>query len=82
MASGSKAWWMLSTVLLVSNWQHGACGSVPCLFLFGDSLFDNGNNNVLATNVKASHLPYGIDFPYGPTGRCSNGLNVADVIGW
>ncbi|CAK7337218.1 unnamed protein product [Dovyalis caffra] len=83
MASGSKAWWMLSTALLISNWGKWACGSspqVPCLFLFGDSLFDNGNNDVLATNVKANYLPYGIDFPHGSTGRCSNGFNLADAI--
>ena len=68
----------------VSNWQHRACGlqpQVPCLFIFGDSLSDNGNNMVLSTNVKASYLPYGVDFPYGTTGRCSNGLNLPDVIG-
>ncbi|KAJ6883012.1 hypothetical protein NC651_029317 [Populus alba x Populus x berolinensis] len=85
MASGLKTWRIivLSILLVLSNWQHRACGSspqVPCLFMFGDSLFDNGNNMVLATDVKASYLPYGVDFPYGSTGRCSNGLNLADVI--
>ncbi|KAL3575757.1 hypothetical protein D5086_023858 [Populus alba] len=87
MASGLKTWRIivLSILLVLSNWQHRACGSspqVPCLFMFGDSLFDNGNNMVLATDVKASYLPYGVDFPYGSTGRCSNGLNLADVIGF
>ncbi|KAG6754482.1 hypothetical protein POTOM_042521 [Populus tomentosa] len=87
MASGLKTWRIivLSILLVQSNWQHRACGSspqVPCLFMFGDSLFDNGNNMVLATHAKASYLPYGVDFPYGSTGRCSNGLNLADVIGF
>jgi hypothetical protein len=86
MAGGLKTWRiiLLSILLALSNWEHRACGSspqVPCLFMFGDSLFDNGNNMVLVTDVKASYLPYGVDFPYGSTGRCSNGLNLADVIG-
>ncbi|KAL2475134.1 GDSL esterase/lipase [Abeliophyllum distichum] len=54
---------------------------VPCLFLMGDSLFDNGNNNLLVTTAKANYPPYGIDYPYGPTGRFSNGRNIADFLG-
>ncbi|KAB5529514.1 hypothetical protein DKX38_019595 [Salix brachista] len=84
MARGLKALWSLSMVLLVSNWQHWARGKatpqVPCYFVFGDSLFDNGNNNYLTTPVKVNYLPYGIDFPTGASGRCSNGLNIADTI--
>uniref|UniRef100_A0A6M2EIA2 SGNH hydrolase-type esterase domain-containing protein n=1 Tax=Populus davidiana TaxID=266767 RepID=A0A6M2EIA2_9ROSI len=84
MASGLKALWALSVVLLVSNWQHWTYGKatpqVPCYFVFGDSLFDNGNNNYLTTPVKVNYLPYGVDFPLGATGRCSNGLNIADTI--
>ncbi|XP_073137901.1 GDSL esterase/lipase At1g29670-like [Henckelia pumila] len=53
---------------------------VPCLFLFGASLTDNGNNNMLRTLLKANYLPYGIDFPAGPTGRFSNGQNIPDFI--
>nr|XP_043622335.1 GDSL esterase/lipase At1g29670-like isoform X2 [Erigeron canadensis] len=52
----------------------------PCYFIFGDSLLDVGNNNGLKTSAKANYLPYGIDFPQGPTGRFSNGLNAADFI--
>lgn len=54
---------------------------VPCYFIFGDSLYDNGNNNDLVTEAKANFPPYGIDFPDGPTGRFSNGRNIADIIG-
>lgn len=54
---------------------------VPCLFAFGDSLADTGNNNNLKTSAKANFPPYGIDFPGGPTGRFTNGRNFADVIG-
>ena len=53
----------------------------PCYFIFGDSLLDVGNNNGLQTGAKVNFLPYGIDFPHGPTGRFTNGLNVADYIG-
>ncbi|KAM3284839.1 hypothetical protein P3S67_023638 [Capsicum chacoense] len=53
---------------------------VPCLFIMGDSTFDNGNNNNLLTAAKANYPPYGIDFPDGPTGRFTNGRNVADFI--
>lgn len=54
---------------------------VPCFFVFGDSLVDSGNNNVIASMARANYAPYGIDFPYGPTGRFSNGLTTVDVIG-
>ncbi|XP_057517884.1 GDSL esterase/lipase At1g33811-like [Amaranthus tricolor] len=53
---------------------------VPCFFIFGDSLVDNGNNNLLDTFVKSNYLPYGIDFPFGPTGRFNNGRTVVDVL--
>ncbi|MED6133534.1 hypothetical protein PIB30_029228 [Stylosanthes scabra] len=52
---------------------------VPCYFVFGDSLVDNGNNNNLNSLAKANYLPYGIDFG-GPTGRFSNGKTTVDVI--
>ncbi|KAL8137071.1 hypothetical protein V2J09_003072 [Rumex salicifolius] len=54
---------------------------VPCLFIFGDSLSDSGNNNGLATVAKANFYPYGIDFPGGPTGRFTNGRTTVDLIG-
>ncbi|KAI7726351.1 hypothetical protein M8C21_008007, partial [Ambrosia artemisiifolia] len=54
---------------------------VPCYFIFGDSLVDNGNNNALATIAKANNRPYGIDFPGGVTGRFTNGRTMADIIG-
>ncbi|KAK1424865.1 hypothetical protein QVD17_20205 [Tagetes erecta] len=53
---------------------------VPCFFIFGDSLVDNGNNNRLVTQAKANYSPYGVDFPQIPTGRFTNGLNSADYI--
>ena len=49
--------------------------------MFGSSLVDNGNNNFLQTRSRADFLPYGIDFPGGPSGRFTNGKNVVDLIG-
>ena len=74
---------LLLVVLLVLNLQHRADGTqqVPCFFIFGDSLSDNGNNNNLVTRAKANYQPYGIDFPEGPTGRFTNGRNLVDIIG-
>ncbi|XP_059460856.1 GDSL esterase/lipase At1g29670-like [Corylus avellana] len=78
--------WMLLVFLLLSNMQqHYSCNAfgnpqVPCLFVFGDSLSDNGNNNNLFTLAKTNYPPYGIDFPMGPTGRFTNGRNVIDIL--
>lgn len=54
---------------------------VPAMFIFGDSLIDNGNNNNLPTFARANYFPYGIDFADGPTGRFSNGYTIVDEIG-
>ncbi|XP_016433832.1 GDSL esterase/lipase At1g71691-like [Nicotiana tabacum] len=53
---------------------------VPAMFIFGDSLIDNGNNNNLPSFAKANYFPYGIDFDGGPTGRFSNGYTMVDEI--
>ncbi|KXG30790.1 hypothetical protein SORBI_3004G243500 [Sorghum bicolor] len=53
---------------------------VPAVYVFGDSTVDVGNNQYLPGN-SALQLPYGIDFPHSrPTGRFSNGYNVADFV--
>ncbi|XP_024023285.1 GDSL esterase/lipase 7-like [Morus notabilis] len=52
----------------------------PALYVFGDSLFDSGNNNLLPTLAKADYLPYGVNFDQGVTGRFTNGKTVADFI--
>ncbi|WJX26872.1 hypothetical protein P8452_15744 [Trifolium repens] len=67
--------------LVLSLWSRiGNAQQVPCYFIFGDSLVDNGNNNQLTSIAKANYFPYGIDFPKGPTGRFSNGKTAVDVI--
>jgi hypothetical protein len=58
-----------------------AAPQVPCYFIFGDSLVDNGNNNFIVSMARANYPPYGIDFAGGPTGRFSNGLTTVDAIG-
>ncbi|CAL5214242.1 unnamed protein product [Lathyrus oleraceus] len=73
--------WMV-VLFLFSSAMYCVVGEpqVPCLFIFGDSLSDSGNNNDLATDAKANYKPYGIDFPDGPTGRFTNGLTSVDII--
>uniref|UniRef100_A0A2K1R7R0 SGNH hydrolase-type esterase domain-containing protein n=1 Tax=Populus trichocarpa TaxID=3694 RepID=A0A2K1R7R0_POPTR len=59
-----------------------AAPQVPCFFIFGDSLADNGNNNNLATVAKANYHPFGIGFlNQSTTGRFTNGRTTVDVIG-
>ncbi|MQL84489.1 hypothetical protein Taro_016995 [Colocasia esculenta] len=61
---------------------HAASASPPGMFVFGSSLVDNGNNNFLPdAGARADYLPYGIDFPSGPSGRFSNGRNMVDALG-
>ena len=80
----SKIMWIVVATVFAATTAatlvaHGE--ETPCYFVFGDSVFDNGNNNALNTIAKVNYLPYGIDFPEGPTGRFSNGRIIPDVIG-
>uniref|UniRef100_A0A453J6C8 GDSL esterase/lipase n=1 Tax=Aegilops tauschii subsp. strangulata TaxID=200361 RepID=A0A453J6C8_AEGTS len=60
--------------------------AVPAVYVLGDSSLDVGNNNYLPGNsVPRANKPFhGVDFPGPggprPTGRFSNGYNVADFI--
>ncbi|XP_073311889.1 GDSL esterase/lipase At5g45670-like [Primulina huaijiensis] len=75
--------WMLVVITFVAVFavnMAAADPQVPCYFIFGDSLVDNGNNNNIQSLARANYLPYGIDFPAGPTGRFSNGKTTVDVI--
>jgi hypothetical protein len=54
---------------------------VPALFIFGDSIFDVGNNNNLFTIIKSNFPPYGRDFDTRlPTGRFCNGKLASDIV--
>ncbi|KAF9663891.1 hypothetical protein SADUNF_Sadunf17G0099200 [Salix dunnii] len=68
--------------LLQYHFISSVCGAplAPALYVFGDSLFDSGNNNILPTVSKANFKPYGVDFAKGDTGRFSNGRLVPDFI--
>lgn len=72
---------MVFLVLLSVLPYEAIAQKAPCYFIFGDSLVDNGNNNQLSSLAKANYMPYGIDYPRGPTGRFSNGRTTVDVIG-
>ncbi|XP_078434609.1 GDSL-like Lipase/Acylhydrolase superfamily protein [Wolffia australiana] len=76
----SSSFLVLPWVLLLLCGFRVQGEAVPAMFIFGDSLIDNGNNNDLASFAKANYYPYGIDFAGGPTGRFSNGYTVVDEI--
>ena len=80
--SSSRVNWVLA-ILLFFNFSIEVHGSyqVPAMFVFGDSLVDNGNNNNLYSFAKANYFPYGIDFYQGPSGRFSNGKTAAYMWG-
>ncbi|KAI4332315.1 hypothetical protein L6164_017237 [Bauhinia variegata] len=82
MASETKPWLML-LLFAATCLQHCVHGwpQVPCLFIFGDSSSDSGNNNYLPGPYKADFPPYGVDFPKGATGRFNNGKTTIDRIG-
>ena len=78
----NKMWVVCAVVLVLSLWYRvEGDPQVPCYYIFGDSLVDNGNNNKLQSLAKSNYPPYGIDFPGGPTGRFSNGKSTVDVTG-
>ncbi|XP_031274232.1 GDSL esterase/lipase 1-like [Pistacia vera] len=54
------------------------------VFIFGDSLFDAGNNNYIntTTEFQSKFWPYGETFFKYPTGRRSNGRLIPDYIGF
>jgi len=79
MAKFGVAQIFLVLIMVLSGAVTGQ--NVPAMFIFGDSLIDNGNNNNMASLAKANYFPYGIDFNSGPTGRFSNGYTIVDEIG-
>ncbi|CAL4966317.1 unnamed protein product [Urochloa decumbens] len=71
--------------LVISMDVLGAAAGIlrpPPMYVFGESTLDVGNNNFLpGPNVFRANAPYyGIDFPGVPTGRFSNGNNIADFL--
>jgi hypothetical protein len=72
---------LLTVAAVAAQEETRAPPLVPALFVFGDSLVDNGNNNNLASLAKANYFPYGIDFAAGATGRFCNGYTIVDELG-
>lgn len=71
----------LSLNKISSSSDAGAAPQASALFVFGDSLVDNGNNNFLSSMAKSNYYPYGIDSNRGATGRFSNGDTFVDYLG-
>ncbi|XP_062086815.1 GDSL esterase/lipase 1-like [Humulus lupulus] len=53
---------------------------IASLFVFGDSLFDAGNNNYINTSGQANYYPYGETFFKYPSGRFCDGRIIPDFI--
>ncbi|XP_020228390.1 GDSL esterase/lipase 5 [Cajanus cajan] len=77
----------LSSFIL--NIHHSCSLSSTCLpenhralFIFGDSVFDNGNNDYInaTTFFQSNFPPYGETFFKYPSGRFSNGRVVPDFV--
>jgi len=82
---------VLATIAMVMISTQAAgqpAAAPPAIFVFGDGALDVGNNNDLTGGEigdpsRANHPYYGVDYPGGqPTGRFSNGYNIADFIGY
>ncbi|KAI4998627.1 hypothetical protein ZWY2020_053969 [Hordeum vulgare] len=85
MSAAAAAWAppLLLVLVLLSAAAPRLCAGqalVPGVMIFGDSVVDAGNNNRLATLVRADFPPYGRDFPatHAPTGRFCNGKLATD----
>lgn len=56
--------------------------TIPAVYAFGDSIVDQGNNNLIKTLIYCNFPPYGQDFHGGfASGRFTNGKTPPDLIG-
>ncbi|KAK7360226.1 hypothetical protein VNO77_02208 [Canavalia gladiata] len=68
---------VVTTISQSKNENYNA----PAVMVFGDSIFDTGNNNYIGTFFRADFKPYGRDFIGGkPTGRFSDGKLPSDFF--
>jgi phospholipase/lecithinase/hemolysin len=72
---------LLSIIFILASPNIEAAQQYSGMFVFGDSLVDDGNNNLLGSLAKANYVPYGIDFYEGPSGRFCNGKTIIDFLG-
>ncbi|KAL6140612.1 hypothetical protein ACLB2K_058910 [Fragaria x ananassa] len=73
-----------TSLLILTTLSHSVSGlsskEHASLFIFGDSIFDAGNNNYINTSYRANFQPYGETFFKNPTGRFSDGRLISDFI--
>ncbi|GKC64327.1 GDSL esterase/lipase 6, partial [Tanacetum coccineum] len=70
---------MLLCVFLMD--LESANAHIKSLFIFGDSIFDPGNNHFVKNcTIQANFTPYGSSYFLHPTGRFTNGRTIADFI--
>ncbi|XP_062158864.1 GDSL esterase/lipase At5g08460-like [Alnus glutinosa] len=77
----AAAAFLLSIIFILASPNIEAAQQFSGMFVFGDSLVDDGNNNLLGSLAKANYFPYGIDFYEGPSGRFCNGKTIIDFLG-
>ncbi|PWA80855.1 Lipase, GDSL [Artemisia annua] len=74
---------IVSCLLMLTSSSHGHYDKehIP-LFVFGDSLFDPGNNNYINTtpDFQANYWPYGVSYFHPASGRFSDGRILSDFI--
>ncbi|KAJ0008233.1 hypothetical protein Pint_29378 [Pistacia integerrima] len=73
---------LYATALNFIGCYAAAQSSKKLLFVFGDSLFDPGNNQSLNSSMESTgtYFPYGMTMNNKSTGRISDGLLVPDFI--
>lgn len=73
---------IVSSINLISS-EKSLPTNQAALFVFGDSVFDVGNNNYINTHraAQANVWPYGQTTFKFPTGRNSDGRLIPDFIG-
>ncbi|VVB00288.1 unnamed protein product [Arabis nemorensis] len=67
---------------ITSKEDNNLVTNQAALFVFGDSLFDAGNNNYIDTvsRFRCNFWPYGITTFKSPTGRISDGRLIPDFL--
>ncbi|CAA7018495.1 unnamed protein product [Microthlaspi erraticum] len=71
---------ILSISSISSRENNNLVTNQAALFVFGDSLFDAGNNNYIDTGLRSNFWPYGQTTFKFPTGRVSDGRLIPDFI--
>ncbi|EEF28462.1 zinc finger protein, putative [Ricinus communis] len=73
---------LLSLLVASSNVDYRLSNKLPALFVFGDSVFDPGNNNFrnVTIDFKADFWPFGETFFNLSTGRFTDGRIVPDFL--